>query len=678
MTEDELEEKKARIKDRLDDLKKAGMVDDVRDIIKNASEDEIEDEKTGDGETREERPDDYLVEEFEGEDLSEEEVGIRTLPPDETLSSLVIPDDEELDIEAFKRRLEDMSVDSALPEEVEQVWEEVVGEVKPSREKPREVEEEVITAREYGFLTRLKRAIQGVRAPSFEDYDPQKHGPIVDTTPPDAPWEEVDLYPVNDPYAYIRIKRDPENHTLRYSILEPELSRGEETLMDEIHDFLVESMDVNLDAIAQSGAKQYLREQVDEYLANHNYFLDPVSRAKLHYYTLREFLGYGRIDPIMRDDSIEDISCDGPQTPIFVYHNVLESIETNIVFEDEDNLDSYIIRLAQLCGRHISIADPLLDGTLPDGSRIQMTLGREITPKGSTFTVRKFKENPLTPPDLVDLNTFNLSMVAYLWLAVESNRSIIFAGGTASGKTTTMNAISLFIPPETKIVSIEDTRELNLPHPNWIAGVTRETFGKKDHGQIDMYELLRAALRQRPEFLLVGEVRGQEAYVLFQAMSTGHTTFSTMHADSVTSVVHRLENPPINVPRIMLQSLDIVCIQNQVRVGGERVRRCRGVTEIIGVDPRSGELLTNEVFTWKPSQDKFQYSGRSYLLEEIMESRGWDEVQMREELKRRQEVLQWMEMKRVKHYQDVAKIVVAYYKEPDTLMEIVRSELYDS
>ncbi len=208
--------------------------------------------------------------------------------------------------------------------------------------------------------------------------------------------------------------------------------------------------------------------------------------------------------------------------------------------------------------------------------------------------------------------------------------------------------------------------------------MTRETFTGGETGSIDMYDLLRAALRQRPEYLLVGEVRGAEAYVLFQAMSTGHTTFSTLHADSVQSVVHRLENPPINVPRIMLQALDLIIIQVQVRIGEQRVRRAKSITEIVGVDPRTGELLTNEVFTWSASKDEFTHSGRSYLLESVMHSRGWDDDHIKEELKKRQEILEWARMKNVKHYEDVAKIVVTYYREPDTLMEIVRKELYGS
>jgi flagellar protein FlaI len=361
---------------------------------------------------------------------------------------------------------------------------------------------------------------------------------------------------------------------------------------------------------------------------------------------------------------------------VYIYHKEYNSIPSDIEFPSDEVLDSFAIRIAQICGRHISIANPLLDATMPDGSRIQMTLGREITTRGSTFTIRRFEDNPITPANLIEYHTFSTAMMAYMWLAVDSSKSLVFAGGTASGKTTAMNAVSLFIQPEMKIVSIEDTRELNLSHPNWIPGVTRQAFAGEDKGSIEMYELLRASLRQRPEYILVGEVRGAEAYVLFQAMSTGHTTFSTMHADSVQSVVHRLENPPINVPRIMIQALDLVAIQIQVKVGDERVRRCKSLTEIVGVDPRTGELLTNDVFVWDAARDMFQYSGRSYIIESVMENRGWSEEKVRDELKRRQDILEWAREKKVTHFRDFAKIVVGYNREPEMIMKLVRQELY--
>ncbi|MDD1679880.1 MAG: type II/IV secretion system ATPase subunit, partial [Methanomicrobiales archaeon] len=338
---------------------------------------------------------------------------------------------------------------------------------------------------------------------------------------------------------------------------------------------------------------------------------------------------------------------------------------------------SFVTKLAQRAGKYISIAEPMLDATMSDGSRIQMTLGREVTAHGSTFTIRKFRDEPITPTDLVEWGTFSPLSIAFFWLAVESGKSCIFAGGTASGKTTSLNAISLFIPPNAKIISLEDTRELKLPHPNWIPSVTRESFDTEGRGEIDMYELLRAALRQRPEYLLVGEVRGREALTLFQAMSTGHVTYSTIHADSVASVVHRLENPPIDVPRNMLSALDLVSVQIQSRIGGQRIRRMKQLIEILDIDPRTNELITNEVFKWHAASDEIRYSGKSFVLEEIMEERGWNEARMREELKRRQELLEWMRVKMIRHYRDVAKMLISYYRDPESVMEVVRSDLYE-
>jgi len=511
-----------------------------------------------------------------------------------------------------------------------------------------------------------------------EAYNIAIHGPVVDFAVPEGSnFKEIEMYPVNPPYAYIRIAYNPVTHEYQYQVLEPLLSEEEKKLLENMKQQLIETLELNLKETDHKSAEKYLREYSTKYLREYKIDVSVRKRERVMYHLIRDFLGFGRIDPLMRDMRLEDVSCDGPNTPIYVFHKSYNSVPTNVIFSDDDELDAFAIRIAQLCGRHISIANPLLDATMPDGSRIQLTLGREVTTRGSTFTIRRFNENPITPANLVNYHTFSTAMMAYLWMAVDSSKSIVFVGGTASGKTTAMNAVSLFIQPEMKIVSIEDTRELNLSHPNWIPGVTRESFAGEERGSIQMYELLRAALRQRPEYILVGEVRGAEAYVLFQAMSTGHTTFSTMHADSVQSVVHRLENPPINVPRIMIQALDIVSIQAQVKVNEERVRRCKSLTEIVGVDPRTGELLTNEVFIWDAAKDAFQYSGRSYVLENIMESRGWTEEKLKDELKKRQDILEWARLKKISHFKDFAKLVVTYGREPETIMKQVRQDMND-
>jgi flagellar protein FlaI len=260
-------------------------------------------------------------------------------------------------------------------------------------------------------------------------------------------------------------------------------------------------------------------------------------------------------------------------------------------------------------------------------------------------------------------------------MAVEHGSSFILSGGTASGKTTSLNALCIFIPPQMKIVSIEDTREINLPHPNWIASITREgTAESGEESKVGMFDLLKAALRQRPEYILVGEIRGQEAVVLFQAMATGHTVYSTMHADSIFSVVHRLEGDPINIPRIQLQALDIVAIQGLMRIGKKRVRRIKKVVEVVGIDPTTDDILTNEVFSWNPRKDAFDYFGKGNVLDRIAEQRNWTDKELDEEFARRRDVIRWMADRGIKHYVEVGEIIAAYYKDPDKMMERIRGK----
>ena len=513
---------------------------------------------------------------------------------------------------------------------------------------------------------------------TIEEYDPKKHGPLVDVTfKPQPGVEEIEIYPVNPPYAYIQIVYDHATHEYTYVVLEPILTDPEKELLKELKERLFETLDINTKDISKEEAALRLRNAATDIILDFGIKLTPLQREVILYNMHKDFLGDGLIDSIMHDKYIEDISCDGVNTSLFVYHAGYESMKTTLSYTNAEDLDSFVTKLAQRSGKYISIAQPILDSTMQDGSRIQMTLGQEVTAHGSTFTIRKFKDEPITPTDLIEWRTFAPLSIAYIWLCVENGKSAIFAGGTASGKTTSLNAVSLFIPPLSKIVSLEDTRELKLPHPNWIPSVTRDSFDTSGRGEINMYELLRAAMRQRPEYILVGEVRGKECQTLFQAMSTGHTTYSTIHADSVASVVHRIENPPMDVPRNMLSALDFVCIQVQGRVGGKRIRRSKQIVEILDIDPRTNELITNEVFKWRSATDEIIYSGKSYLLEEIMEAKGWSENRMREELKRRQEVLEWMRLKKIRHYKDVAKILISYHRDPEAVIEKVRKDLYE-
>jgi len=502
---------------------------------------------------------------------------------------------------------------------------------------------------------------------------------LVDLSPPkDENIEVVEIHPIKKPFSYIRVVYDNVKHEYTYEILEPTLSMEEKKIFEFLKETLIKTMNVELTEFSDDEAKEYLRKNVDRILGDYSIALNDASKEKVMYYIIRDFLGYGRIDVLMHDSMIEDISCDAPHVPIYIYHRNYESLKTNISFGSEMELDSFVIQLAQKCGRHISIARPLMDATMPDGSRIQACLAREVSSMGSNFTIRRFREEPLTPSHLVEFNTISAEIAAYFWLAIENGASAVLAGGTASGKTTSLNALCLFIPPQMKVISIEDTREINLPHPNWIASITREgTVESGEGSKVGMFDLLKAALRQRPEYILVGEIRGQEAVVLFQAMATGHTVYSTMHADSIFSVVHRLEGDPINIPRIQLQALNIVAIQAMMRIGRKRVRRIKKIVEIVGIDPTTDDILTNEVFSWNPRKDSFDYYGKGHVLDNVAEQRNWTDKELSEEFDRRKEVIRWMVEKGIKNYVDVGEIIAAYYKNPEAIMKkVMASESY--
>jgi flagellar protein FlaI len=488
-------------------------------------------------------------------------------------------------------------------------------------------------------------------------------------------WEELDFYQIEPQFSYAVIIQDADTRDKLYILMENALTQREIKIYNFIRNTL-SKFSLDTESFESKGRDKYLCEQIDVIIADYLIQLHPTSKEKITYYLKKHFLGFGKLDPLMKDPNIEDISCDGSQTPVFLYHRKEGSLRSTVIFEDEDELSAFVVRLSQKCGKHISIANPMLDATMPDGSRIQMTLSDEVTTRGSTFTVRKFKEDPLSPADLISFHTMSSEMTAYMWMAVEYGANALIAGGTAAGKTSLLNAIASFIPREAKIVSIEETREINLPHSNWIPGVARSGFGEvvgdKLVGEIDMYDLMKAALRQRPEYILVGEIRGKEAYVLFQAMATGHTTYSTVHADSAKSLIHRLEGKPINIPRIMLQALDIVCIQVISKVGSKRVRRTKTIIEIIDIDPETKEILTNEVFHWNPIEDKFVYSGKSYILERIRVEKNLNLSQITQELRNRAMLLDWMNNRQVKGFANVASWTAKYTENPSDVMNHIQ------
>jgi len=484
-----------------------------------------------------------------------------------------------------------------------------------------------------------------------------------------------EVYPILEPYVYAAIVKEPETQKIRYEVIEPTLLEEEAELLKEIKKILMEEIDVNLKEIdTREKAAEYLKQKIREVIENYKLRIADEAIDKLMYFTIRDFIYYGKINPLMKDCMVEDISTDGVNIPIYVWHREHESLPTNIIFEDEDELNSFVTRLAYLSGKAISIASPILDASLPDGSRIQLTYGNEITRRGSTFTIRRFRIDPLTISDLISFNTLSSEIAAYFWYAIENRASVLVAGGVASGKTTLLNCLSMFIKPEMKIVSVEDTAELNLPHENWIPSVVRTGFGRKERGAgaITLFDLLKAAVRQRPDFIIVGEVRGAEAYTLFQAMATGHLGMSTIHGESVEAVIQRLESEPMNIPRSLLSMIDVVAIQVRTEINDRPARRTERVTEMLSFQPETKELLMKDVFRRNPRSDSFQYMGQSHILNRIMEKMGRTEEEVRKELQRRQTVLDWIVRKKVRRYTEVARIIREYYANPDRVSRKAR------
>ncbi len=499
--------------------------------------------------------------------------------------------------------------------------------------------------------------------------------------------KELDLAPIRPGVSYVRVTYHNTRNEYLYEIIEPPLSPIERDLTERLRVVLVDEFEP-LPEIDPETKRRELRKMVDHKLQEWELGPGPTTKGRILYHLERDFIGYGIVDVPMTDTEVEDISCDGVGIPLYIYHRKYGSIRSNMKFQDSKELDDYVVWLAQRSGKHISVASPILDATVPDGSRLQATLGKHVTKRGSSFTIRRFRDNPFTPVDLLKFKTMSPEMMAYLWIAIENGQSMMVCGGTASGKTTTLNATLLFIPPQMKIVSIEDTRELNLPHENWVPSLTRAGFGAKNltsgkaPGEIDMFDLLAAALRQRPQYLMVGEVRGAEAFIVFQAMATGKTCYTTFHAESVSAMVHRMENPPISLPRSLVSALNLVLLQRQVKVGTKMTRRVQSLTEIVGLDPETNELITNSVYSWNPADDTFLYSGHSYVYERVAMMKNLSMKEMEREVRNRAEMMEYLlfrdaQATRLKPFthRDVGQLVAFYYKEPDRALAEARAEL---
>jgi len=480
--------------------------------------------------------------------------------------------------------------------------------------------------------------------------------------------------PATSQYYTVVVKDPTAESGLRYTVVEPSLSDTDKANFEQIKKILINELTVDLNKLkTKEEAEEFLKSKILEVIEKYRLQVPKETLSKIYYYAVRDYIRMGKIEALLHDHMIEDISCDGVGVPLYIWHREYESIPTNVMFETEKELDDFVMKMAYRAGRHISLATPIVDASLPDGSRVQLTYGYEVTKKGSTFTIRKFRADPLTVVDLIIFNTLSADIAAYLWYMVEKRLTLLVAGGTASGKTTTLNALGTFITPGQKVVSIEDTQEINLPHENWIPAVSRQAFISGDTGEITLFDLLKASLRQRPDIIIVGEVRGAEAYTLFQAMATGHGGFSSIHADSVKATITRLTSEPMNIPsELISNSLDLVLLQLKLKLGTKSVRRVLQVAEIVGVDEATGEYVFNDAFKWDPARDLHVSTGRSIAFEKIRKRYGERAEYIAHEINKRKAVLEWLVRNNIRRHKDVSEVIAQFYSNPEGFYEKIR------
>jgi flagellar protein FlaI len=434
--------------------------------------------------------------------------------------------------------------------------------------------------------------------------------------------------------AFIHIKLGGEYG--RYNVIEPE--KPPRKIIEQVEEAI--AIAITEKTIVAQGAKE--KERVIEKL-----FKEAIKKKKLKlpsgkqrsvlYHFLREKVGHGVLDDFLADPWLEDISVPGAGH-IYVYHKFFGALESNTEISLEDG-ESLLRGLAERHGKILSYTNPILDVHLEDGSRFNIVFGEDISIKGSNFTIRKFPKEPISVAHCIKWKTFSPELAAYMWILLEVGISFFMCGETASGKTTSLNAFVGLIKPDAKIVSIEETPEVNLAHRNWVREVTRLSTGSK----ITMFDLLKAALRQRPDQIIVGEIRGEEGQICFQAIETGHPVVSTIHAGDLGTLFQRLTSAPINVPKSHMSGLNVAIFQNRIKRGLKLIRRVTSVNEIINYDQEEGQLNFLPTFTFDSDDDTLRFSGTSFLLEaKILPYRGWAPErlpELYEELRMRAEIL---------------------------------------
>ncbi len=471
-------------------------------------------------------------------------------------------------------------------------------------------------------------------------------------------------YALVSPFAFAHVYWNAKTSEVIYDVEEPALTDVEKKQKDELI-IAIKNM-INFDKVIQKDISElmdYIDRMFKILAVELGMNIPYESYRKIFYYLCRDFIGFNELDPLLRDYFVEDIECNGVDTPLYMIHRVYRNVKTNLIFNDITVLESFVEKLAQRSGRYISYANPILDASLPDGSRVNATYTKDITSRGPTFTIRKFTKTPWTPPQLIEFGTLSPEMLAYLWMLVQYKMNVLIAGGTGSGKTTLLNAFAFFIPPEDRVVSIEDTRELNLPRENWLPSVVRGATGGGTAGEVTLFDLLKSSFRQIPDYVIVGEVRGKEANVLFQGMASGHSSIGTIHADSVETVIQRLETPPIELSPTLLNVLDCVCIMTHAIVKKQDTRKLKEIVEIINVSEK-GVAITNTPFVWSPGEDQFYFKSNSHIFKKIMKRYGIKREELEREFARRVQLLHKMQVQGVFGFEKVQEIINNYYKKP--------------
>lgn len=483
----------------------------------------------------------------------------------------------------------------------------------------------------------------------------------------------AERYPLYEPFAHVAMVQNPTTGEFKYILDELQLDALERNVYTRILEILLAEIESPKEKILDP--RKFFAEEakriVDKYRISLGWLPD-VSWYKILYHAERDLVGYGRIDALMRDPNIEDISCDGVGKPVYVWHRKYESVQTNLRFKGDEALNNHIVKLVHMAGKHVSSAFPIVDASLPGKHRLAVCYRREITPFGTAFTIRKFREDPYSIIDLINLGTFSEEMAAFFWLCLENRASIMVLGGTAAGKTTALNALACLIKPGSKLITIEETAELNLSHENWVSLIARQSYGLGGSGvgEVTLFDLVKTSMRHRPDVLIVGEVRGSEAYVLFQALATGHGGLCTMHADKLDSAVKRLTQKPMDIAPAYIPLMNIVLSIQRVHLtkGGEK----KAYRRVITVDEVADYEDYRSVFKWHPTKDQYLPTfSKSLMLSSISERGDVSEKKLLAEIDRRKDVLHWMRERKVRSYKDVAAIIAEYYSRPMEFYETV-------